>query len=113
MSTEFQEITNRPPEKTVTEQGQQPLMVVGIGGSAGGLPALVRLLEAVDADAALAMVVVLHLSPDHESHAAEILQRITPLVVVQVKQRTLLEAGHVYVIAPGTNLITDDGHVQP
>ena len=113
MSTEFQETTNSSQEQVGSNQRQKPLMVVGIGGSAGGLPALMRLLETVDDDAALAVVVVLHLSPDHESHAAEILQRITPLVVVQVKQRTLLEAGHVYVIAPGTNLITDDGHVQP
>jgi two-component system CheB/CheR fusion protein len=88
-------------------------MVVGIGGSAGGLAALMALLRSVDADAPLAIVVVLHLAPDHESSAVEILQRATRLVVSQVRNRTLLEAGHVYVIAPGTNLITEDGHVQP
>lgn len=88
-------------------------LVVGVGGSAGALPALVALLEALGEEARLAIVIVLHLSPDHESHSVEILQRSTPLVVQQVTQRTRLQAGHVYVIAPGTNLITDDGHIQP
>ncbi len=96
-----------------TPKMQQPQLIVGVGGSAGGLPAVMSLLEALGDNVGLAVVVVLHLAPDQESHAAEILQRITPLPVVQVLRRTLLEAGHVYVIAPGTNLITDDGHVQP
>ena len=92
---------------------QTPSLVVGIGGSAGALPALLVLLEALRGTPPLAIVVVLHLSPDHESSAAEILQRATQMVVTQVTQRTRLEAGHVYVIAPGTHLITDDGCVQP
>ncbi len=87
--------------------------MVGVGGSAGALPAVIALLESLGDGLGLAMVVVLHLSPDHESHSVEILQRSTSLVVEQVTQRTRLEAGHVYVIAPGTNLISDDGHIQP
>lgn len=88
-------------------------MVVGIGGSAGALHALLALLEAMDGQPRLALVVVLHFAPDQKSEAVEILQRVTPLVVSQVRSRTLLEEGHVYVVAPGMNLITDDGHVQP
>ncbi|MDM0010570.1 CheR family methyltransferase [Variovorax sp. J22G73] len=90
-----------------------PPPVVGIGGSAGGLQALMTVLEPLKSDFQAAIVAVLHLSPDHQSHAAEVLQRITKLRVSQVTERTLLKPGHVYVIAPGTNLITDDGHVQP
>ena len=70
-------------------------MVVGIGGSAGGLKALMALLETLDADAPLTIVVVLHLAPDHESHAVEILQRTTRLIVTQVRSRTRLAAGHI------------------
>lgn len=90
-----------------------PPIVVGVGGSAGALPALLTLLEALEGYAPLALVVVLHLSPDHESDAVEILQRVTPLAVTQVRTRTRLEPGHVYVIVPGMDLISDDGHVQP
>ncbi len=88
-------------------------IVVGIGGSAGALPALIRLLQSLEEGAPLAIVVVLHLSPDHQSSATEILQRATSLTVSQVRERTRLQPGHVYVIAPGTNLVTDDGHIQP
>ena len=87
--------------------------VVGIGGSAGALQALLRFFEALPADARMAFVVVLHLSPDHESNAAAILQRVTALPVRQVTARMPIQVGHVYVISPGINLVTDDGHVQP
>lgn len=90
---------------------EEPPLVAGVGGSAGALPALMTLLETLG-DAPLAVVVVLHLSPDHESSAVEILQRVTPLRVSQVTERMRLEAGNVYVIAPGRDLVTDDGHVQ-
>ena len=97
----------RPQERHLT------FPVVGIGGSAGALAALLRLFEELPAQPGMAFVVVLHLSPDHESHIAEILGRATSMTVKQVVQRTELERDHVYVIAPGDNLITEDGHVQP
>lgn len=87
--------------------------VVGIGGSAGALPALLKLFEALPDEPGMAFIVVIHLSPDHESHIAAILGRATSMSVVQVTQKTKLERGHVYVIAPGVNLVTEDGHVQP
>ncbi|MDR5852839.1 chemotaxis protein CheB [Caballeronia sp. LZ003] len=68
-------------------------LVVGIGGSAGGLQATMALLETLGTEVPVAIVVVLHLSPDHESSATEILQRVTPLTVSQVRVRTRLEAG--------------------
>ena len=61
-----------------------PCPVVGIGGSAGALPALLRFFEALPVDSGMAFVVVVHLSPDHESHISEILGRATPMPVVQV-----------------------------
>ncbi|MDR5777417.1 chemotaxis protein CheB [Caballeronia sp. LZ002] len=51
------------------------------------------LLETLGTEVPVAIVVVLHLSPDHESSATEILQRVTPLTVSQVRVRTRLEAG--------------------
>lgn len=73
-------------------------LVVGIGASAGGLPALLRLFSALPPEHGMAFVVVLHLSPEHESSAADILQRATPMPVHQVTERLPIEPGHVYVI---------------
>ena len=59
--------------------------VVGIGASAGGVQALLRFFENAPADIGMAFVVVLHLSPKHESSADQVLQRVTRMPVLQVQ----------------------------
>jgi len=86
--------------------------VVGIGASAGGLGALMRFFERMPAANGMAFVVILHLSPTHESNAAEILQRATRMPVVQVAADTAIEVDHVYVIPPNHDLEMNDGHLQ-
>lgn len=86
-------------------------LVVGIGASAGGLPALLRLFSVLPAEHGMAFVVILHLAPEHESAAADILQRATPMRVHQVNERRPIEPGHVYVIAPNLQLSMEDGHL--
>jgi two-component system CheB/CheR fusion protein len=85
------------------------LTVVGIGASAGGIRALQTFFEAAPADGGSAYVVVLHLSPEHESRLAEVLQRSTPMPVRQVNGPTPVEANRVYVIPPDKHLMMDDG----
>ncbi len=87
-------------------------MVVGIGASAGGLKALKELFSALPADTGLAFVVVVHLSPEHPSHLADLLQPLAKMPVVQVTQATPMEANRVYVIPPGQNLSTVDTHLR-
>jgi two-component system, chemotaxis family, CheB/CheR fusion protein len=86
--------------------------VVGIGASAGGLTALKTFLEHVPSDSGLAFVVVVHLSPDHESHMAEILQPHVPVPVTQVSDTVPLESNHVFVIPPNSNLSAIDTHLR-
>jgi two-component system CheB/CheR fusion protein len=86
--------------------------VIGIGASAGGLESLIRFFEQLPAQVGMAFVVILHLSPKHESNAAEILQRATRLPVRQVSDATAIEVDHVYVIPPGVELTMDDGHLR-
>ncbi|MDB5940018.1 MAG: signal transduction histidine kinase with CheB and CheR, partial [Polaromonas sp.] len=86
--------------------------VVGIGASAGGLQALLRFFEHMPPANGMAFVVILHLSPEHESNVAEILQRVASMPVVQVNEPTAIEANHVYVIPPTHDLEMNDGHLQ-
>ena len=72
--------------------------VIGIGASAGGMVALRRFFEQRPASSGMAFVVVLHLSPRHESHADTVLQRTTRMPVVQVKPPPAIEANHVSVM---------------
>ena len=86
--------------------------VVGMGASAGGLGALLRFFAHMPAGNGMAFVIILHLSPEHESNAAEIFQRVTKMPVIQVDQATAIEADHVYVIPPSHDLAMNDGHLQ-
>ena len=69
-------MTETTPSETPARRPIQPLKgssldfpVVGIGASAGGIPALLRLFENMPSDTGMAFVIVLHLSPTHESVA--------------------------------------------
>ncbi|MCE4547445.1 MULTISPECIES: chemotaxis protein CheB [unclassified Caballeronia] len=86
--------------------------VVGIGASAGGVQALLRLFETAPSSAGVAFVVVLHLSPDHTSHAHDVIQSVTGLRVQQVSGPVPLEKNNVYVIPPGKLLSMVDGYLR-
>ena len=86
--------------------------IVGIGASAGGIVALTRFFEQLDGPCGMAFVVILHLSPNHESNVAAILQRVTRLEVVQVTERMPIVPDRVYVIPPSKDLNMDDGHLS-
>ncbi len=86
--------------------------LVGLGGSAGAIPPLQAFLRKLPADTGQAFVVVLHLAPELESTLAEVLQRCTPMPVIQVQQREPIVPNHVYVVPPGQTIRAVDGHLQ-
>jgi two-component system, chemotaxis family, CheB/CheR fusion protein len=86
--------------------------VIGLGGSAGGIPALRKFFQAMPADSSMAFVVVLHLSPEHDSMLSEILQKETSMRVAQATDGAEVEPNHVYVIPPAKHLSLRDGHLR-
>jgi len=86
--------------------------VVGIGASAGGLKALLTFFENMPADCGMAFVVIMHLSPKHESNADKILQKVTRMPVRQVTKPVPIERNHVYVIPPAMDLSMNDGYLR-
>ena len=101
-----------PEEQTDSIQSRLNFPVVGIGASAGGLEALLRFFEQMPAANGMAFVIILHLSPEHQSNVAEILQRVTKMPVIQVDERTAIEPDHVYVISPTHDLAMNEGCLQ-
>ncbi|MDF9799625.1 PAS domain S-box-containing protein [Catalinimonas alkaloidigena] len=89
-----------------------PLTIVGIGASAGGLAALKSFFSLIPPDSGLAYVIVVHLSPEHKSALAELLQPHVRMPVQQVTKTIPLKADHVYVIPPNANLNTIDTHLR-
>src|SRR6266568_721159 len=78
--------------------------VVGIGASAGGLEAFTKLLQKLPADTGMAVVLIQHLDPKHESILASLLSRATRMPVHEVVNETRVEPNHVYVIPRNTNM---------
>lgn len=89
------------------ESGQFP--IVGIGASAGGLVALEQFLTHVPLLSGMAFVIVQHLDPHREGMLVELLQRRTPLPIVQIHDEMRVEPDHVYVIPPGCDLAIHKG----
>src|SRR5581483_2793026 len=83
--------------------------VAGIGASAGGIEALREFFDAVPPDLGIAYVVIVHLSPDHNSELATIIGRRTKMPVLAVTEHQLeLKRDHVYVISPDHKLEISD-----
>ena len=96
----------RPISQTTT-----PFPVIGLGASAGGLQPLKDFFTHMPANSGMAFVVIMHLSPKHESHAATLLQATTEMPVTQVTEAVKVEPNHVYVIPPPKNLEMSDGQI--
>ena len=91
------------PQVPGDRDGQRPY-VVGIGASAGGIEALKEFFHHVAPDSGAAYVVILHLSPDHDSQLAQVLQHSAPIPVTQVAGHAVIKANHVYVVPPNRML---------
>jgi len=78
--------------------------VVGIGASAGGLEAFRLLLQGLPADTGLAIVLIQHLDPTHQSSLSDILGRVTTIPVADASDGVPVEPNHVYVIPPNVEL---------
>lgn len=93
---------------TATESGRA-FPIVGIGASAGGLEALVELLENMPVDTGMAFVVVTHQHPGHKSMLPELLRKETEMPVVEAADGTKVQANRVYVGPPGGHLAILNG----
>lgn len=78
--------------------------VIAMAASAGGLNALSVILADLPANFPAAIAIVMHLSPDHKSLLAEILERRTHLVVRQTQSGDILWHSHVFVAPPNHHM---------
>jgi chemotaxis methyl-accepting protein methylase/PAS domain-containing protein len=78
--------------------------IVGIGASAGGLEALDQFLGRVPTGSGMAFVIVQHLDPTRKGIMSELLQRVTGMKVIEVKDRTTVRPDCVYVIPPNKDM---------
>ena len=82
--------------------------VVVIGASAGGVSALQALLEAVPADLAMPILVVLHLPRDRPSRITDLVGLRCPLPVHEAEDKQPLRDGTVTFAPPDYHLLVED-----
>ena len=88
---------------------------LAIGASAGGLDASTRLVAAMPTGHGIAMILVQHLDPNHDSLMVDLLAERTGYAVSQAAEGAELLADHLFIIPPGRNLTVQDGrlHLEP
>jgi two-component system CheB/CheR fusion protein len=96
----------------VPSYGYRKVPVVGLGGSAGSIEALQEFFTTMPPKSGLAFVVVIHLSPDHQSALTDVMQRCTRMRVVKVEGTLKVEPDSVYVIPPGRMLHSEHGELK-
>ncbi len=93
----------------MSQVADNPFPVVGVGSSAGGLAALTSLLDGLPSHAGLAIVVIQHLDPRHESRLSDLLRPHTEMVVTEAVHGATVRPGHLYVIQPNSDVAIVDG----
>jgi chemotaxis response regulator CheB len=102
-----------PPEVLEEERaGACPFPIVGVGASAGGLEAFTQLLGPFPGDTGVALVLIQHLDPTHESKLAGLLAKATPMPVLEATQDLAVHPDHIYVIPRNTTLTIAGGVLQ-
>jgi two-component system, chemotaxis family, protein-glutamate methylesterase/glutaminase len=94
-----------------TGQAMQNRDIVVIGGSAGALEPLQRLLGELPADLPAALFVVVHTAPNAPGALGRILDRAGLLPADLARDGLAFEPGRVYVAPPDLHLLLDDGHM--
>ena len=100
------------PQRRDVQPSDLTFPVVGIGASAGGFQAIKAFFEHMPQDNGMAFVIILHLSPDHQSIADKIIQDSTRMPVLQVNEPIPIERNKVYVISPAHQLQMNDGYLR-
>jgi two-component system CheB/CheR fusion protein len=93
-----------PAKVKIAESEKEQFPIACIGASAGGLEALEQFLGNVPANSGIGYIVIQHLDPTQKGMLPELLQRITNMEVLQVKDRMPVHPNRVYVIPPNKSM---------
>lgn len=93
-----------------TRNSNSQFPIVGIGGSAGAIEAVIELTENLPSGTGMAFIYLQHQSPDHHSKLVEVISKRAKLPVLEVEDKMPIEADFFYVIPGGKQLTVSDGH---
>ncbi|HEY8599580.1 MAG TPA: chemotaxis protein CheB, partial [Thermomicrobiales bacterium] len=98
------------------DQSAQPFVtghdLIVIGTSAGGVQALLELLDDLPANLPAAICIVIHIPAESPSLLPRILQRRSALPVRHAVDGERIVPGHVYIAPPDHHLLVDPGRLR-
>jgi two-component system chemotaxis response regulator CheB len=83
------------------------IQVLVMGGSAGALDALARILPHLTARCLVPVAIVVHLAPARSNGLAEVLRTTSALSVKDAEDKEPLQAGTIYVAPPDYHLLIE------
>jgi len=95
-----------------SRQHKQPLSIIGIGASAGGLNALEQFFDNMPVDSGTAFVVVQHLSPDFKSKMDDLLRHHTAMPIQVVADGMTVTPNSIYLLPAMTQLTVKRGKLH-
>ncbi|MCA9690189.1 MAG: hypothetical protein KC636_11310, partial [Myxococcales bacterium] len=87
--------------------------IVTLGASAGGLAAFEEFFASTPADTGAAFIVITHQHVGHPSLLRELIDRRTPMGVIEVRENTAVAPNQVYIAEPGWMLTIHEGVLKP
>ena len=101
----------KPRPKNSSAEPRWRVDVVAIGASAGGFPAILKVLPALSTDAP-AVLIVQHLGPNRKSFLASLLASKTARVVKQAEHGDPIVAGTIYVCPPDQHMLVARSKIE-
>lgn len=98
---------------TAATDNHNPLAIVGIGASAGGLEALERFFSTASADAGLAYIILQHVDRNGGDALPEVLGKRTLMPVSRIGESTRLSPNSVYVSPSHSTISCASGNITP
>jgi two-component system chemotaxis response regulator CheB len=86
--------------------------IVVVGGSAGAIEALKKLVSGLTKEFPAAVFVVVHVWPEAKSMLPEILSRSGPLPAAHARDGESIQPGRIYVAVPDCHLLLKHGEVN-
>lgn len=84
-----------------------PYEAAVIGGSAGGMEALEKILRVLPSDFAAPVVAAMHISPDSDNYMVEYLDRNCMVRVKEAEDKEFIRPGRVYIAPPNYHLLLE------
>jgi len=95
-----------------SEKKIQTFPVVGIGASAGGRDAFIKLVKEIPQDPGMAYVYTQHKPLDEEVNLTEELSAVSKIPVVEIINDIVIEANHIYIVPENRVLATEYGFLK-